>query len=150
MFSSPQPSDIQQGALGNCWLVAVLALISERPHLLERILLTKKVNKEGAYLVRICHNGLWQPIIVDDHFPCTRYKHLVFSKAKRHQLYVPLIEKACAKVFGSYGNLTRGNLMEGLQLLTGAPCEHLDLQPRDYALDDDIIWAKLVSACESK
>jgi calpain-15 len=150
MFSSPQPSDIQQGALGNCWLVAVLPMIAERPRLLEHILLTKKVNKEGVYLVRICHNGIWQPIIVDDHFPCTIDNRLLFSKAKRRQLYVPLIEKACAKVFGSYGNLTSGNLMEGLQLLTGAPCEHLDLQPRDHALDDNMIWTKLVSACESK
>jgi calpain-15 len=150
MFSSPQPSDIQQGALGNCWLVAALALISERPRLLEHILLTKNVNKEGVYLVRICHNGLWQPIIIDDHFPCTKHRHLVFTQAKRRQLYIPLIEKACAKVFGSYGNLISGNLREGLQLLTGAPCEYLDLQPKDHAFDGDITWAKLISACESK
>ncbi|CAF1007734.1 unnamed protein product [Rotaria sp. Silwood1] len=150
IFSSPQPSDIQQGALGNCWLIAALALVSEQPRLLEHILLTKTVNHEGVYLVRICHNGLWETIIVDDCFPCTRHKHLVFTQAKHRQLYVPLIEKACAKVFGSYASLKSGHLSEGLQLLTGAPCDHIDLKPSNDPLDDDIVWAKLLSACESK
>jgi len=150
MFSSPKPSDIQQGALGNCWLVAALALISERPRLLEHMLLTKTINREGVYLVRICHNGLWQTIIVDDYFPCTKHKHLVFTQAKRRQLYIPLIEKACAKVFGSYANLTSGNILEGLQLLTGAPCDYIDLKPTNHTLEDGVVWAKLLSACQSK
>lgn len=150
MISSPEPSDIEQGALGNCWLLAALALVTERPRILRQILLTKTVNNEGIYLVRICHNGSWKTVIVDDCFPCTNQKNLVFSQARRRQLYVPLIEKACAKLFGSYTNLISGSLVEGLQLLTGAPCDHINLQPSNYILDTDVIWAKLLSACESK
>ncbi|CAF4015899.1 unnamed protein product [Rotaria sordida] len=150
IFSSPKPSDIQQGVLGNCWLIAALALISERSRLLEHILLTKTVNIEGVYLVRICHNGLWKTIIVDDFFPCTKYNHLVFAQGKRRQLYVPLIEKACAKLFGSYAALKSGNILEGLQLLTGAPCDYINLKPSNTTFDGDIVWAKLLSACESK
>jgi calpain-15 len=88
--------------------------------------------------------------MVDDCFPCTNQKQLVFSQAKRRQLYVPLIEKACAKLFGSYANLRSGNMLESLQLLTGAPCDYINLQPSDRRLDTDIIWAKLISACASK
>ncbi|CAF4369976.1 unnamed protein product [Rotaria sp. Silwood2] len=150
IFSSPAPSDIEQGALGNCWFVAALALISERSRLLEHIQLTKTVNNEGVYLVRICHNGLWKTIIVDDYLPCTKHNHIVFAQAKRRQLYVPLIEKACAKLFGSYAALRSGNMDEGLQLLTGAPCDYIDLKPSDTTLDGDSIWTKLLSACESK
>lgn len=150
IFSSPDPSDIQQGALGNCWLVAALALITERPRLLEHILLTKEVNKEGVYLVRICHNGIWQAIIVDDYFPCTAHNHLVFTQAKRRQLYIPLIEKACAKVFGSYANLRRGNMQEGLQLLTGAPCDYINLKSINTPFENDLAWSRLISACQAK
>lgn len=150
VISSPQPSDIEQGALGNCWLLAALALVTERPRILRQILLTKTVNDQGIYLVRICYNGLWKTIIVDDCFPCTNQGQLVFSQARGRQLYVPLIEKACAKLFGSYTNLISGTLLEGLQLLTGAPCDHISLQPTNYTLDTDVIWAKLLSACESK
>lgn len=130
--------------------MAALALVSERPRLLEHILLTKEVNAEGVYLVRICHNGLWKTIIVDDYFPCTKHNHLVFTQAKRRQLYVPLIEKACAKVFGSYASLRSGNMLEGLQLLTGAPCDDINLRPMDNTFNGDIVWARLLSACESK
>jgi calpain-15 len=130
--------------------MAALALVTERPRILRQILLTKTVNKEGIYLVRICHNGLWKTVIVDDCFPCTNQKILVFSQAKHRQLYVPLIEKACAKLFGSYASLTSGSMLESLQLLTGAPCDRINLQPSNRTLDTDIIWAKLLSACGSK
>lgn len=127
-----------------------MALVSEKTRLLKHILLTKDVNEEGIYLVRICHNGLWKTIIVDDCFPCTQHKHLVFTQAKRHQMYAPLIEKACAKLFGSYAALRSGNIREGLQLLTGAPCDYIDLRPPDGGIDSDMIWARLLSACESE
>lgn len=150
ILSSPQPADIQQGALGNCWLVAALALISEQPRLLEHILLTKTYNNEGVYLVRICHNGLWKTIIVDDYFPCTKHKHLVFTRAKNRQLYASLIEKACAKLFHSYAALKSGTMQEGLQLLTGAPCDYIDTDPTTTAVDGDAVWYKLLNACKSE
>ncbi|CAF2630577.1 unnamed protein product [Rotaria sp. Silwood2] len=150
IFSDPKPSDIQQGALGNCWLVAVIPLISEQPRLLKHILLTKDYNKEGVYLVRICHNGLWKTIIVDDFFPCTKHNHLVFTQAKRRQLYVPLIEKACAKLFGSYAALQGGDMREGLQLLTGVPCEYIDLDSSKDTFDSNSIWTKLLTSCAAK
>ena len=150
VYSSPKPSDIQQGALGDCWLMAGLALITERPEMLDHILLTKSVNSEGVYLVRLCHNGLWKTVLVDDCFPCTLNNQLAFTQANRRQLYVPLIEKACAKLFGSYADLISGQTEEGLQLLTGAPCDHIDLNPVNSTVDGDLVWAKLLSACESQ
>ena len=130
--------------------MAALALITEQPKMLEHIVLTKTINNEGVYLIRICHNGVWKTVIVDDCFPCTENKQLAYTKANRRQLYVPLIEKACAKLFGSYADLSGGQTAEGLQLLTGAPCDYIDLNPNDDTLDSDIIWAKLSSACESQ
>ncbi len=128
--------------------MAALALITERPKMLEHILLTKTMNKEGVYLVRLCHNGLWKTVLVDDCFPCTQYKQLAFTQANRYQLYVPLIEKACAKLFGSYADLISGQMKEGLQLLTGAPCDCILLNSKDNNHEKEMIWAKLLSACE--
>lgn len=149
VFSDPQPNDIEQGALGNCWLVAVMALIAEKPALLNHIVLTKNIDKVGAYLIRICHNGIWKVVLVDDHFPATKYNQLVFTKAKRRQMYIPLIEKACAKLFGSYESLRSGTLIEGLQLMTGAPCDYIDLRQDPQKFDNDLIWGKILSAAES-
>jgi calpain-15 len=149
-MSSPEPSDIEQGLLGNCWLIAALSLIAERPRLLQHILLTQHVNSEGAYLVRLCHNGIWKTIVVDDYFPCSGHNTLIFTKARRRQLFIPLIEKSCAKIFGSYSNLISGQMAEGLQLFTGAPCEYIFLNRPDEPVDSDLVWAKLLSCCQAK
>ncbi|CAF3665498.1 unnamed protein product [Rotaria sp. Silwood1] len=149
VMSSPKPSDIEQGLLGNCWLIAALSLIVERPGILRHILLTQNVNSEGIYLVRLCHNGLWTTIIVDDFFPCYEDGTLLFTKARRRQLFIPIIEKACAKLFGSYSNLTSGQMAEALQLFTGAPCDYIHLDRSDEPIDSDIVWAKLVSCCQA-
>ncbi|CAF1097161.1 unnamed protein product [Adineta steineri] len=149
VMSNPHPNDIEQGALGNCWFMAALSLITERPRMLSHILLTSTVNEEGIYLVRICHNGWWKIVILDDCFPCTASKQLVYAKARRRQLFVPLVEKACAKVWGSYASVIGGFMTESLQLLTGAPSEQIAIQTSTDDDDDnfDLLWTKIISAC---
>jgi calpain-15 len=32
--------------------------------------LTREYNEEGVYRVKICKNGEWQEVVIDDYFPC--------------------------------------------------------------------------------
>jgi hypothetical protein len=113
----------------------------------------------GAYAVRLCVDGLWRTTIVDDTFPAFVQRgyvpQLLFSKSKRQQLWVPLIEKAFAKLMGSYANIESGRLVEALGLLTGAPCEDLDLRDDGKSSEsgvveeererEELLWAKVIS-----
>lgn len=65
-----------------------LAVILEKPELLQKIIITKEFCPQGCYQVRLCHNGDWQTVIIDDLFPCDMNGCLVYSQASRKQLWV--------------------------------------------------------------
>eukprot|EP01083_Nonionella_stella_P293529 998270_1 len=139
------PTDVRQGALGDCWFLSAVCVLAERPKLIGEILKTREVNKYGVYQVRFCKDGEYTNIIVDDFFP-VQGGELYYSKTTNNQLWVPIIEKAYAKLHGSYSNIEDGMIYQAMADLTGLPC----FQIKSDEFDPDMLWAKLVSCRESR
>lgn len=122
------PRDVRQGRLGNCYWLSALCVLAERPALLSHLLLTPELNSLGAYQFRFCKSGLWRTVTVDDRLPVVaKAGCFAFSCSPTRVLWVALLEKAAAKLTGSYAALESGSLFEALTDLTGAPSERLEL-----------------------
>ena len=65
-------------------------------------------------------NGEKVDIIVDDYFP-TRNQKPFFSKNHGNELWVMILEKAWAKLHGSYKRIESGWAFNAFRDLTGAP-----------------------------
>jgi calpain-15 len=102
--------------------------------------------KLGCYEVRLCDAGQWVTVTVDDYFPCFPVDGggPVFSQSHGNELWVLLLEKAFAKVRGSYASLRYGYSLEALIDLTGAPFHHFNLQ-QELNRDDELsLWGKVL------
>lgn len=127
-YKKIEPNDIKQGELGDCWLMCSLSSLAEMPQLVDRLFITKKYNEDGLYRLKLCKNGEWVEVTVDDYFPCHANGGPIFSKANGNELWVLLLEKAYAKVHGNYYTLRGGFANEGMMDLTGSPTECFDFQ----------------------
>jgi hypothetical protein len=76
----------------------------------------QKFRKIGLYVIRIFKNFTWIYVIVDERLPIDKNtKKPIFGRCRNlHEIWVPIIEKAYAKIHGCYENLISGYVDEGI------------------------------------
>lgn len=144
-YDTIDPSDLKQGVLGDCWFMSALATIAERPSLVERLFVTKEYNPNGVYRVKLCKNGEWVTVTIDDYFPCFPLGGPIFSRNHGNELWALILEKAYAKLHGSYFSLRGGYSCEALQDLTGCPTLSLPFDDDDVKsrIDSNTFWEEI-------
>ena len=115
---------------------AIAAILLKNENLIKRLFETKEYNEEGVYRLKLCDNGRWRVITIDDYIPCYPFSKPIFTKLKpldsqderesQRSIWIYLLEKAYAKVKGGYKYLEGGSTSEVMRDLTGFPMTRFD------------------------
>nr|CAB3501081.1 unnamed protein product [Digitaria exilis] len=147
LFSgSVNSSDVCQGRLGDCWFLSAVAVLTEASCISE-VIITPEYNEEGIYTVRFCIQGEWVAVVVDDWIPCESPGKPAFATSrKQNELWVSILEKAYAKLHGSYEALEGGLVQDALVDLTGGAGEEIDMRSPQAQIDlaSGRLWSQLL------
>ncbi len=118
------PLDITQGAVGDCWLLATFSAAAEQPKIIQHCFIEKEAQQSGLYHVRLFDgpSQSWRTVAVDHRIPKVAGQHLS-TTPNGAELWVGLLEKACAKFRGSYAGMDGGYPAWALEALTGQPAQ---------------------------
>lgn len=105
--------------------ISAVTLLLGNPALLSRIFETESINEPGIYGVWLCDDGIWKLTLIDEKIPCvgSKYAFHEFFVGKDRFFFNILLEKALAKLYGGYEQLSHVKFAQILGNLTGSQAE---------------------------
>merc|ERR1719391_609070 len=133
--------DVNQGTLGDCWLLAAMANLTMVEDLKSRIIPTDQGFGDedgyaGIFHFRFWQYGEWIDVVVDDYLPTQNGQLLYISSKDKNEFWSALLEKAYAKIHGSYKSLEGGSTADAMVDFSGGCSER-------YQLDDQSRWMEI-------
>ncbi|NXU53593.1 CAN5 protein, partial [Turnix velox] len=133
--------DLHQGILGNCWFVAACSCLALRKSLWQQVI--PDFNEQewdpkapekyaGIFRFRFWCFGEWTEVVVDDLLPTMDGKLIYCHSNVKNEFWSALLEKAYAKLAGSYEALDGGSAADAIVDFTGAVAESVDLVEGKY------------------
>ncbi|EDS33975.1 calpain B [Culex quinquefasciatus] len=127
--------DVRQGSLNDCWLLTATANLTANQRIFRKTVPLDNSFEEdeyaGIFHFRFWQFGQWVDVVIDDRLP-TKDRRLIFmSSSQKNEFWSALLEKAYAKLYGSYGALNGGTAREAMQDFTGGITESYRLRSKE-------------------
>ena len=167
----PNSVDVNQGLVGDCWMVSALSILGSNRGLLmgdwtpdknnisgpvseeEAVKLLSGVYppifhhlaKYGIYVLKFFKNFQWRYVIIDDKIPVvqspTGPDPVFANSVKKNTYWVSFVEKAYAKLHKTYQSLISGDISDALVDFTGLVSEKLVIQEKGK-FNDKVLKSK--------
>lgn len=142
---------IEQGALGDRYIVNALRLIASKPEFMKRLLVSDRFSHQGLYTFKFCKSGKWRYVHIDDSIPCRQSGKVNFSRNHNHnETYAMLVEKAYAKLHGSYEAIAFGLTEKVLHEFCESSVQCIRVDTLVAADRCNMVWEVLERAMETK
>eukprot|EP00698_Gefionella_okellyi_P002955 TRINITY_DN12797_c0_g1_i1.p1 TRINITY_DN12797_c0_g1~~TRINITY_DN12797_c0_g1_i1.p1 ORF type:complete len:977 (-),score=197.34 TRINITY_DN12797_c0_g1_i1:179-3109(-) len=135
--------DMIQGGVGDCWWCQGVANIAQHAERVYKLFQPGHLTDCGVMSVAYCLNSKWYWVIVDDYIPTRSEKPCFARSSADNEVWVCLLEKAYAKVYGSYQDLIAHSPSEALAALTGGTVDNIFVSQ----MPPDELWTRLVRYC---
>jgi hypothetical protein len=106
--------------------LTVLAALSERGQMIPNMFHQKKYTHEGIFALKVHVKGRPEDVTVDDLFPTYNNQPAFAKPTPDGGWWLPLLEKAYAKVHVNYEMTSSGSHAEAARFLTGAPAREFE------------------------
>ncbi|KAM3911704.1 calpain-6 isoform 2-T2 [Leptodactylus fuscus] len=133
--------DLHQGKLGNCWFVAACSCLALRKSLWKKVIpqwkeqewdLKRPHRYSGIFHFQFWCLGDWVDVVIDDRLPTMDGDLIYCHSNMKNEFWSALLEKAYAKLAGTYEALDGGSTADAIVDFTGAVTESLDLSDGKY------------------
>ncbi|XP_027131082.1 calpain-1 catalytic subunit [Larimichthys crocea] len=140
--------DFGQGIVGDCWFLASIGALTFQTEVLGQVVPLEQAFDDsycGLFHFRFWRFGRWVDVVIDDKLPTINGRLIFVHSKDPNEFWPALMEKAYAKVCGSYTDMSAGTPAEALMDFTGGVhmCVQLGSPPQN-------LWELMCRAGQSK
>ncbi|KAM9777650.1 calpain-8-like [Neosynchiropus ocellatus] len=114
--------DFGQGRIYDCWFLASIGALTFREQVIKQVIpMDQEFDEEycGLFHFRFWRFGSWIDVVIDDKLPTIDGKLIFVHSKDPNEFWPALLEKAYAKVCGSYMDMNMGTPEEAMMDFTG-------------------------------